>query len=70
MTWTEAPKRLLGPWAVRYFPGEEVWTHLVRNSDDGTYRTLWWNARGKQIRPPETTALPTEPGETVQAKPQ
>ncbi len=28
VTWREIPTGVLGPWVVRYYPGEEVWTHL------------------------------------------
>jgi hypothetical protein len=65
VVWTEIPKKVLGPWAVRYYPGEEVWTHLQHDRDTGDYRTTWWNAKGPQLRPADIHALPTIPGEVV-----
>jgi len=60
--WSEIPKGIVGPWAVRYYPGEEVWTHLQREREIGQYRTTWWNARGAQVRPADIRELPTVPG--------
>ncbi len=68
VTWREIPKGLLGPWVVRYYPGEEVWTHLQRDPNGSGYLTTWWNARGEQVRPPDTTGLPKTPGQTVRAQ--
>ena len=45
ITFHAIPKGMLGPWAVFYYPGEEVWTHL--GGSGGTYQTIWWNARGR-----------------------
>ena len=58
------PTGLLGPWSVYYYPGEMVWTHLVR--DDGAYTTIWWNGRGDVVNKAVITELPTKPGETVE----
>src|SRR5512143_3165012 len=44
VTFHELPKGLLGPWSVFYYPGEVVWTHLVKDGD--AYTTTWWNSRG------------------------
>ena len=66
--WHEIPRGLLGPWVVRYFPGEEVWTHLQHDYQGSGYSTTWWNARGDQVRPPDTTELPRTPGEVVRAR--
>jgi len=57
------PKGMLGPWAVFYYPGEEVWTHL--GGSGGTYETIWWNARGETLHQAVITKLPTKQGETV-----
>jgi hypothetical protein len=65
--WSEIPRSIVGPWAVRYYPGEEVWTHLQRERENGLYRTTWWNARGPQIRAADTTELPTVPGTVLSA---
>jgi hypothetical protein len=50
-------------WTVNYYPGEMVWTHLVRQ-DDG-YTTIWWNGRGNVVDKAVITALPTKPGQTA-----
>jgi hypothetical protein len=71
VTWREIPKGVLGPWAVRYYPGEEVWTHLTKRSGV-SYATTWWNAKGQPIKPAQITELPTQVGQivTIQEKPQ
>jgi hypothetical protein len=65
VTWREIPKGVLGPWAVGYYPGEEVWTHLTKRSGGATYATTWWNAKGQPIKPAQITVLQTTVGETV-----
>jgi hypothetical protein len=65
VTWREIPTGVLGPWVVRYYPGEEVWTHLTKRSGGVTYATTWWNAKGTPIKPAEITELPTVVGQTV-----
>ena len=62
----EIPKGLLGPWSVFYYPGEMVWTHLVKQGDD--YTTTWWNGRGELVHKAIITTLPTKPGESVAIK--
>ena len=66
ITFDEIPKGLLGPWSVFYYPGEMVWTHLVKEGDD--YTTTWWNGRGDVVNKAVITTLPTTPGETVGIK--
>ena len=63
ITFHTIPKGLLGPWSVFYYPGEMVWTHLVK--EDGAYTTTWWNGRGTLVDKAVITELPTTPGETV-----
>lgn len=65
VTWREIPTGIVGPWAVRYYPGEEVWTHLTKRSGGVSYATTWWNAKGEPIEKAQTTDLPTTVGETV-----
>ena len=65
VTWREIPQGVLGAWVVRYYPGEEVWTHLAKRSGGVTYATTWWNAKGTPIKPAEVTELPTVVGQTV-----
>jgi hypothetical protein len=64
ITFHEIPKGLLGPWSVFYYPGEMVWTHLVRDGD--AFTTTWWNGRGDVVNKAVITELPTKPGETVE----
>jgi len=64
VTFHELPKGLLGPWSVFYYPGEVVWTHLVKDGD--AYTTTWWNARGEVVHKAIIADLPTKPGETVE----
>jgi hypothetical protein len=64
ITFHAIPKGLLGAWSVFYYPGEMVWTHLVKKDD--AYTTTWWNGRGNVIEKAVTTELPTKPGETAE----
>jgi hypothetical protein len=74
VTWRAIPENVTGPWTVYYYPGEEVVTHLTKRSGGATYASTWWNAKGDEVRSPDTRELPTTPGETVgqtpEAKPQ
>jgi len=63
ITFHAIPKGILGPWTVYYYPGEMVWTHLIKK--DGAYTTTWWNGRGNVIEKAMITDLPTKDGETV-----
>lgn len=65
VTWRAIPTGIVGPWAVFYYPGEEVWTHLTKRSGGVTYASTWWNAKGEPVKPPQTTDLPTTVGQTV-----
>jgi hypothetical protein len=65
VTWRAIPTGIVGPWAVFYYPGEEVWTHLTKRSGGVTYASTWWNARGEPVKPAQTTDLPTTVGQTV-----
>jgi len=64
ITFHAVPTHMLGPWTVYYYPGEMVFTHLVRDGD--AYTTTWWNGRGKLVNKAIITDLPTKPGETVE----
>ncbi len=66
ITFHEIPKGLLGPWSVFYYPGEMVWTHLVKEGND--YTTTWWNGRGEVVHKATITKLPTRPGDSVEIK--
>jgi hypothetical protein len=70
VTWRAVPTGIMGPWAVYYYPGEEVWTHLAKRSGGASYATTWWNAKGDDLKAPDTRDLPTVPGETVVARPE
>lgn len=63
VTFHEIPKGLLGPWSVFYYPGEMVWTHLVKDGD--AYTTTWWNGRGEEVHKAIITDLPTKLGKSV-----
>jgi hypothetical protein len=65
VTWHAIPKNVAGPWTVYYYPGEEMVTHLVKRSGGVTYGSTWWNAKGDDLRSPDTRDLPTTAGETV-----
>ena len=64
ITFHAIPKGILGPWTVYYYPGEMVFTHLVRDGD--AYTTTWWNGRGKLVNKAIINDLPTKAGETVE----
>jgi hypothetical protein len=70
VTWRAISKSVVGPWAVYYYPGEEVWTHLALRSGGASYASTWWNAKGDDLKNPDTRDLPTVPGETVVATPE
>lgn len=65
VTWHAVPKSIVGPWAVYYYPGEVVWTHLTKRSNGATYASTWLNAKSEIVTSPDTKELPTQPGETV-----
>lgn len=67
VTFRAVPKGALGPWTVYYYPGEEVWTHLLKRSGGVTYASTWWNTKEDIVSPPETKDLPTAVGESVLA---
>jgi hypothetical protein len=50
VTFRAIPSGALGPWTVFYYPGEEVWTHLVKREGGVTYASTWWNAKGDVVR--------------------
>jgi hypothetical protein len=64
ITFEAVPRGLLGPWSVYYYPGEMVWTHLVKQDD--AFTTIWWNGRGDVVSKAAITELPTTPGETAE----
>ena len=67
VTFRAIPSGALGPWTVFYYPGEEVWTHLIKREGGVTYASTWWNAKGDVVKAPETKELPTTVGESVLA---
>ena len=67
VTFRAVPKGALGPWTVFYYPGEEVWTHLTKRFGGVTYASTWWNAKGEEVKPPETEDLPEVVGESALA---
>jgi len=65
VTWRAVPTKIVGPWTVNYYPGEEVLTHLVKKSGGVSYGSTWWNAKGDDATAPESFELPKQPGQTV-----
>jgi hypothetical protein len=70
VTWRAVPKSIVGPWTVYYYPGEEVVTHLAKRSGGASYASTWWNAKGDDVKSPDSRELPTTPGETVVPAPE
>ena len=70
VTWRAVPKSIVGPWTVYYYPGEEVVTHLAKRSGGASYASTWWNAKGDDVKSPNTRDLPSKPGETVVPQPE
>ena len=70
VTWRAVPKAILGPWTVYYYPGEEVVTHLTKRSGGASYASTWWNAKGDDVKAPDTRDLPVIPGQSVVAEPE
>jgi hypothetical protein len=70
VTWRAVPKSIVGPWTVYYYPGEEVVTHLTKRSGGASYASTWWNAKGDDLKAPDTRDLPVTPGESVIATPE
>jgi hypothetical protein len=65
LTWRAVPKDIVGPWTVPYYPGEVVLTHLTKRPGGVSYASTWWNAKADDQKQPDSTALPTTPGETL-----
>jgi hypothetical protein len=70
VTWRAVPKSIVGPWTVYYYPGEEVVTHLTKRSGGASYASTWWNAKGDDVKAPDTRDLPVTPGQSVVATPE
>jgi hypothetical protein len=70
VTWRAVPKDVNGPWTVYYYPGEEMVTHLTKRSGGVSYASTWWNAKGDDVKSPDSRELPTAPGETVVPAPE
>jgi hypothetical protein len=70
VTWRAVPKSIMGPWTVYYYPGEEVVTHLAKRSGGASYASTWWNAKGDDVKAPDTRDLPVTSGESVVATPE
>ena len=70
VTWRAVPKSIVGPWTVYYYPGEEVVTHLAKRSGGASYASTWWNAKGDDVKAPDTRELPVTPGESAVGTPE
>jgi hypothetical protein len=40
-------------------------THLVKRSGGVSYGSTWWNAKSDDVKAPDSTELPSTPGETL-----
>src|SRR5262249_36406267 len=64
--WREPPRGLIGGAPpVRYYPGEEVLTHLKWHTDRLVYASTFYNAKGKPTKKPPHQRLPETPGEVI-----
>jgi hypothetical protein len=64
--WRELPRGLIGGAPpVRYYPGEEVLTHLKWDAGRRQYGSTFYNAKGKPIKMPATQRLPEKPGDII-----
>jgi hypothetical protein len=70
LTWRAYPKGALDLYAINYYPGEEVWTHLKKRSGGVSYETVAPNGKGDPVKAPESRDLPTGIGETFVATPE
>ena len=60
VTWRAMPKSILGPWTVDYYPGEEV-VSIDQAERRREYASTWWNAKGDDVKAPDTRDLPLTP---------
>jgi hypothetical protein len=67
--WNEVPTGprvgIGGAPPVRYYPGEEVLTHLKWQANLKMYGSTYYNARGKPDKSTGKVKLPTRPGEVL-----
>ena len=52
---------MIGNWAISYYPGETLDTHLVWDNQEKTYRTLSWNSTA-------VTNMPIQPNNKLPIK--
>lgn len=61
VTWHRFDKKLIGSWAIDYYPDEELITYLIWDRDEKSYKNISWNSADKiQL---SDKKLPTNDGE-------
>ena len=61
VTWHRFDKKLIGSWAIDYYPDEELITYLIWDRDEKSYKNISWNSVDKIQSSGEK--LPTNNGE-------
>ena len=61
VTWHRFDKKLIGSWAIDYYPDEELITYLIWDRDEKSYKNISWNSVDK-IQSSDKK-LPTNDGE-------
>jgi len=60
-TWYKFDKKLIGSWAIDYYPDEELITYLIWDHDEKSYKNISWNSVDKIQS--SGKKLPTNDGE-------
>jgi hypothetical protein len=47
VTWHKFDKKLIGSWAIDYYPDEELITYLIWDRDEKSYKNISWNSVDK-----------------------
>lgn len=47
LTWHRFDKKLIGSWAIDYYPDEELITYLIWDRDEKSYKNISWNSGDK-----------------------
>ena len=47
VTWHRFDKKLIGSWAIDYYPEEELITYLIWDRDEKSYKNISWNSADK-----------------------
>ena len=63
VTWHRFDKKLIGSWAIDYYPDEELITYLIWDRDEKSYKNISWNSADKIQS--SSKKLPTKDGEII-----